>query len=73
MTQGTQSHCSVKTWRDGVGREVGSGGRGHMYAYGRFMLMYGKKKSQYGKQKKTKEIPLHLTMNHGAILLNSIM
>ena len=43
---GIQSHCSVKTWRDGVGREVGSGGRGHMYAYGRFMLMYGKKKKK---------------------------
>ena len=25
MTQGTQSRCSVTTWRDGVGREVGGG------------------------------------------------
>ena len=43
VTQGTQSRCSATAWRDGVGREVagGSGGRGHMYAYGWFMLMYG--------------------------------
>ena len=35
------------TWRVGIGREVGkgvSGWRGHMYAYGQFILMYGKKK-----------------------------
>ena len=45
MTQGPQSRCSMTTWRDGVGREVwerGSGGRGHMYAYCQFILMYGK-------------------------------
>ena len=36
MIQGTQSWCSMKTWRDGVRREVGSGVRrkGHMHAYG---------------------------------------
>ena len=27
MMQGTQSLCSVTTWRDGVGREVGRGFR----------------------------------------------
>ena len=27
MTQGTQSQCSVTTWRDGVGREGGEGWR----------------------------------------------
>ena len=44
MTQGMQSWCSVTTWRDGVGREVGEGsrGRGHMFNYDRFMLMYGR-------------------------------
>ena len=51
MTQGTQSQRSVMTWKDRVGRELwwggggwhcGLGGRGHMYAYGHFMLMYGK-------------------------------
>ena len=34
---------SVTTWRDRVGREGGSGGREHMFAFGQFMLMYGKK------------------------------
>ena len=31
----------MTTWRDGVGREVwerGSGGRGHIYTYGQFIL-----------------------------------
>ena len=47
MTQGTQSRCSVMTWKDRVGKELaggccGLGGRGHMYAYGHFMFMYGK-------------------------------
>ena len=45
MTQGTQSWCSVTPWRDGVGREVGGGFRmegRHMYADGRFILMYDK-------------------------------
>ena len=42
MKQGTQSQCSVKTWTDRVGREVGSERRGHMYAYGQFMLMESK-------------------------------
>ena len=27
MMQGSQSQCSMKTWRDGVGREVGEGFR----------------------------------------------
>ena len=36
MTQGTQSQCSVTTWRDRVGREEW---RRHVYTYGQFMLM----------------------------------
>ena len=44
MEQGTQSWCSVTTWR--VGREVGGAFRmgvgGHICTYGRFILMYGK-------------------------------
>ena len=34
--EGTQSWCSVTTWKDGVGTEVGgsSGWRGHMYTCG---------------------------------------
>ena len=50
MMQGIQSPCSVTPWRVGIGREVGrgvSGWRGYMYAYGQFILMYGKKQSQY--------------------------
>ena len=41
---GTQSWCSVTTWRDEVGKEVGGclKGRGQMYTYDWFMLMYGK-------------------------------
>ena len=35
--QGTQSLCSVTTWKDGVRREVE-----HMYSYGQFMMMYGR-------------------------------
>ena len=31
-----------ETWKGRVGREVGSAGRGHMYACGKFVLMYGK-------------------------------
>ena len=52
MTYGTQSRCSVTAWRDGVGREVGggSGWRGHRYAYGRLILMYGKKHYNVVKQ-----------------------
>ena len=44
MTQGTKSQGSVTPGRDGVQREVGkgSGGRGHMYAYAQFILIYGK-------------------------------
>ena len=41
MMQGTQSWCSVTTWRDGKG-----GGRRFRregtHDYGQFMLMYGK-------------------------------
>ena len=42
--EGTQSWCSVTAWKDGVGREEEGvpAGRRHMYAYGQFMLMYGK-------------------------------
>ena len=30
------------SWKDGMKREGDSGGRGHMYTYGRFMLLYGR-------------------------------
>ena len=39
---GHQSYCSVKTWRDRLGKKVGLGGREPMYAYVQFMLMCGK-------------------------------
>ena len=52
MTQGTESHWSVKTWRDRVGREVGSGAREHMYAYGQFMFLYSKTITKLKKKKK---------------------
>ena len=46
MMQGTQSRYPVAIWRGAVRKEVGgergSGGRGHVYACGQFMLMYGK-------------------------------
>ena len=42
VIQGAQGQCCVATWRDGVGREVGSAGRGHISAYGQFMLRYAK-------------------------------
>ena len=42
MTQETQSWYSVTTSRGGMGWEVGSRGRGHMYTYSQLMLMYGK-------------------------------
>lgn len=43
-SKGTQSWCSVTSWRDRVGKEVGGGFRwkGHMYNCGQFILMYGK-------------------------------
>ena len=34
-----------------VVREVGSGGKGHMYAYGLFMLMYSKNRYNIEKKK----------------------
>ena len=40
MTQGTQSCCSVPTWKGGMGREVWGGvqdGEGHTYVCGRFI------------------------------------
>ena len=46
------SECSGTIWRNTVVREVGSGGRGHMYAYGLFMLMYSKNHHDIGKKKK---------------------
>ena len=57
MVQGTPSWCSVMTWRVGVAREVGGGspGRGHMYAYGQFMLMYGKNYHNIEKQLSSSE------------------
>lgn len=41
--------CSVTIWRDGLGREVAgiAGRRAHLYTYGKFRLMYGKKSTQY--------------------------
>ena len=44
MKQGTQSWCTGKTLRGGMGREVRGGFRmgGHMYTHGWFMSMYGK-------------------------------
>ena len=44
VTRGTQSRCSVTSWRGGVGREAGEELRRegiHMYSHGWFMLMYG--------------------------------
>ena len=45
------------TWRVGVAREVGGGspGRGHMYAYGQFMVMYGKNYHNIEKQLSSSE------------------
>ena len=40
MMQGTQNWCSVTTW--GIGWQGGSEGRGKIYAYGKFMVMYGR-------------------------------
>ena len=49
------------------------GGRGHLNAYGRFMLRYGKTHHNIKKKKKKKlkkkEILLQLTMNYGGYLL----
>ena len=69
MKQDTQSQCSVKTWTDRLGREVGSERRGHMYAYGQFVLMESKnhKPSQHCKKKKI--VKIHLRMNNGAYYL----
>ena len=48
------SECSGTIWRNMVVREVreGSGGRGHMYTCGLFMLMYSKNHHDIGKKKK---------------------
>ena len=46
------SKCSGTIWRNTVVREVGSGGRGHMYAYGIFMLMYSNNHHSIVKKKK---------------------
>ena len=42
MIQRTQIWCSVITQRDGMRQEGGSRGKGHIYTYGQFMLMYGR-------------------------------
>ena len=45
ISQGTQSHCSVRTYREmrwGWRWDSCSRGRAHMNTYGLFMLMYGK-------------------------------
>ena len=46
------SNCSGTIWRETVAREGGSGGRGHMYAYGLFMLMYSKNHRSIVRKKK---------------------
>ena len=33
---------NLEGWGGRGGEEEGSGGRGHMYAYGQFKLMYGR-------------------------------
>ena len=48
------SNCSGTIWRETVAREGGSGGRGHMYAYGLFMLMYSKNHQNIEKYKNKK-------------------
>ena len=42
---GSSKWGSVTTWKEGMGWERGGGSRErvHMYTYGRFMLMYGRK------------------------------
>ena len=44
MIQDVQGWCTGMTQRDGIGRKGGGGVQDvrHMYAHGRFMLMYGK-------------------------------
>ena len=43
MVQGIKNWCSVSTRRGGVGRERGGSFRiEELYAYGQFVLMYGK-------------------------------
>ena len=48
------SECSGTIWGNMVVREVGSGGRGHMDAYGLLMLMYSKKHHNIEKKQKIK-------------------
>ena len=45
MRQSVQGWCIGMTLRDGMGWEVGGGAQDgeHMYTYGWFMSMYGKK------------------------------
>ena len=54
------SECSGTIWRNTVVREVGSGGRGHMYAYGLFMIMYSKTHHNIEKNKKLSDGELGL-------------
>ena len=63
---GHQSYCSVKTWRERLGKKVGLGGREPMYAYVQFRLICGKNHHNTVKKKKKAGILLQLTMNHGA-------
>ena len=48
------SECSGTIWGNMVVREVGSGGRGRMYAYGLLMLMYSKNHQNIEKYKNKK-------------------
>ena len=52
MTKHTQSWCSRTTQRDGMRKELGGGFRmvRHVYAHGRFMLMYDKNHHNIVKQ-----------------------
>ena len=54
------SECSGTICRNTVVREVGSGGRGHMYAYGLFMIMYSKTHHNIEKNKKLSDGELGL-------------
>ena len=52
---GHQSYCSVKTWRERLGKKVGLGGREPMYAYVQFRLICGKNHHNTVKKKKKRQ------------------
>ena len=55
--------CSGTIWRDMVARELGSGGRGHMYTYGIFMLIYSENHHNTAKKLKKKLTDGELGLN----------